>query len=69
MEISKAEQASAAAAASQAGTQELMGAEILVKSLEAEGVKQLWGYPGGAVLYIYDALYNQNGIEHVLVLH
>ena len=56
MEISKAEQASAAAAASQAGTQELMGAEILVKSLEAEGVKQLWGYPGGGVLYIYDAL-------------
>lgn len=69
MEISKAEQASAAAAASQAGTQELMGAEILVKSLEAEGVKQLWGYPGGAVLYIYDALYKQNGIEHVLVRH
>lgn len=69
MEISKAEQASAAAAASQAGTQELMGAEILVKSLDAEGVKQLWGYPGGAVLYIYDALYKQNGIEHVLVRH
>ena len=69
MEISKAEQASAAAAASQSGTQELMGAEILVKSLEAEGVKQLWGYPGGAVLYIYDALYKQNGIEHVLVRH
>ena len=46
-----------------------MGAEILVKSLEAEGVKQLWGYPGGAVLYIYDALYKQNGIEHVLVRH
>lgn len=69
MEISKAEQASAAAAASQASTQELMGAEILVKSLEAEGVKQLWGYPGGAVLYIYDALYKQNGIEHVLVRH
>lgn len=69
MEISKAEQASAAAAASQAGTQELMGAEILVKSLEAEGVKQLWGYPGGAVLYIYDALYKQNGIKHVLVRH
>lgn len=69
MEISKAEQASAAAAASQAGTQELMGAEILVKALQAEGVKQMWGYPGGAVLYIYDALYKQNGIEHVLVRH
>ncbi|MDH0381088.1 acetolactate synthase 3 catalytic subunit [Comamonas aquatica] len=69
MEISKAEYANAAAASSQAGTQELMGAEILVKSLQAEGVKHLWGYPGGAVLYIYDALYKQDSIEHVLVRH
>jgi len=69
MEISKAEQANAAAASSQAGTQELMGAEILIKSLQAEGVKHLWGYPGGAVLYIYDALYKQDTIEHVLVRH
>ena len=69
MEISKAEQASAAAASSQVGTQDLMGAEILVKSLQAEGVKHLWGYPGGAVLYIYDALYKQDSIEHVLVRH
>ena len=69
MEISKAEQAQAAAASSQAVTQDLMGAEILVKSLQAEGVKHLWGYPGGAVLYIYDALYKQDSIEHVLVRH
>ncbi|WP_284337979.1 acetolactate synthase 3 catalytic subunit [Comamonas sp. NoAH] len=69
MEISKAEQASAAAASSQAAPQDLMGAEILVKSLQAEGVKHLWGYPGGAVLYIYDALYKQDTIEHVLVRH
>lgn len=69
MEISKTEQANAAAASSQAGTQELMGAEILIKSLQAEGVKHLWGYPGGAVLYIYDALYKQDTIEHVLVRH
>ncbi len=69
MEISKAEHANAAAASSQAGTQELMGAEILIKSLQAEGVKHLWGYPGGAVLYIYDALYKQDTIEHVLVRH
>jgi acetolactate synthase-1/2/3 large subunit len=47
----------------------LMGAEILVKCLEAEGVKQVWGYPGGAVLYIYDALYKQEEIRHVLVRH
>jgi len=46
-----------------------MGAEILVKSLQAEGVQHLWGYPGGAVLYIYDALYKQDTIQHVLVRH
>src|SRR6195952_1908416 len=45
------------------------GSEILVKSLQAEGVKFLWGYPGGAVLYIYDALYKQDSIQHVLVRH
>ncbi len=45
------------------------GSEILVRCLQAEGVKYLWGYPGGAVLYIYDALYKQESIEHVLVRH
>ena len=45
------------------------GSEILVRCLQAEGVKFLWGYPGGAVLYIYDALYKQDTIEHVLVRH
>ena len=45
------------------------GSEILVKCLQAEHVKFLWGYPGGAVLYIYDALYKQASIEHVLVRH
>jgi acetolactate synthase-1/2/3 large subunit len=71
MEISKAELASAAAAQSSSATepQDLMGSEILVKALQAEGVKYLWGYPGGAVLYIYDALYKQDTIEHVLVRH
>ena len=68
MEISKAEIASASSVAL-AAPQELMGAEIMVKALQAEGVKYLWGYPGGAVLYIYDALYKQNTIEHVLVRH
>src|SRR5574344_2126479 len=47
----------------------LMGGEILVKALQAEGVQYLWGYPGGAVLYIYDALYKQDSIQHVLVRH
>ena len=70
MEISKAEISSAAAAASgNAGSQELMGAEILIKSLQAENVQYIWGYPGGAVLYIYDALYKQDTMQHVLVRH
>jgi acetolactate synthase-1/2/3 large subunit len=68
MEISKTELSSAAAA--QAGqTQDLRGAEILVKSLQAENVKYVWGYPGGAVLHIYDAFYKQDTIQHVLVRH
>ena len=67
MEISKAEIKSAAAAASQAP--ELRGAEILVKSLQAENVKFVWGYPGGAVLHIYDAFYKQDTMQHVLVRH
>ena len=45
------------------------GSEILVRCLQAEGVEFLWGYPGGAVLYIYDALYKQETIQHVLVRH
>ncbi|HRL98392.1 MAG TPA: acetolactate synthase 3 catalytic subunit [Acidovorax sp.] len=71
MEISKAEITSAAAAGqgSASGPQDLMGAEILIKSLQAENVQYIWGYPGGAVLYIYDALYKQDTIQHVLVRH
>jgi acetolactate synthase I/II/III large subunit len=49
--------------------EELNGSEILVRCLQAEQVKHLWGYPGGAVLYIYDALYKQDTIQHVLVRH
>jgi acetolactate synthase I/II/III large subunit len=49
--------------------QEPNGSEILVRCLQAEGVQYLWGYPGGAVLYIYDALYKQESIQHVLVRH
>ncbi|MDP2093015.1 MAG: acetolactate synthase 3 catalytic subunit [Hydrogenophaga sp.] len=70
MEINKAELASAAAATSSgSATQDLRGAEILVKALQAEGVKYIWGYPGGAVLHIYDAFYKQDTIQHVLVRH
>ncbi len=69
MDISKAELASAAAAQSGQTPLELRGAEILVKALQAEGVKYVWGYPGGAVLHIYDAFYKQDTIQHVLVRH
>jgi acetolactate synthase-1/2/3 large subunit len=69
MEITKAEMASAAAASGSNGVQDLRGAEILVKALQAEGVKYIWGYPGGAVLHIYDAFYKQDTIQHVLVRH
>src|SRR4051794_32775044 len=67
MEISKAELSAAAASGSTAP--ELRGAEILVKALQAENVKYVWGYPGGAVLHIYDAFYKQDTIQHVLVRH
>jgi acetolactate synthase-1/2/3 large subunit len=71
MEISKAEIASAAAASAANTSQfpELRGAEILVKALQAENVRFVWGYPGGAVLHIYDAFYKQDTIQHVLVRH
>lgn len=48
---------------------ELSGAEILVHCLKDEGVEYLFGYPGGAVLHIYDALYNQEEVKHILVRH
>jgi acetolactate synthase-1/2/3 large subunit len=58
MEISKAELQSAAVAAEKNSTAiEINGSDILVKALQAENVKYVWGYPGGAVLHIYDALY------------
>src|SRR3984957_12086880 len=43
------------------------GAEILLRALKDQGVDTIFGYPGGAVLPIYDALYNQNAIRHILV--
>ena len=48
---------------------ELTGAEILVRSLKEEGVDYLFGYPGGAVLHIYDVLYQQEDVQHILVRH
>jgi acetolactate synthase I/II/III large subunit len=48
---------------------ELTGAEIVVSCLRDEGVKHLFGYPGGAVLNIYDEIYKQNDFKHILVRH
>lgn len=49
---------------------ELTGAEIFVECLKAEGVETIFGYPGGAVLYIYDALYKEaEHVNHILVRH
>jgi acetolactate synthase I/II/III large subunit len=69
MDMSAAEVKRAASAQPSSPTSDPNGSEILVKCLQAEGVRYLWGYPGGAVLYIYDALYKQDTIEHVLVRH
>ncbi len=48
---------------------ELTGAEIAIKCLQEEGVEYVFGYPGGAVLFIYDALFNQDKVKHILVRH
>lgn len=48
---------------------QLSGAQILVQSLKAEGVEYVFGYPGGAVLEIYDALFQLNKFKHILVRH
>jgi len=48
---------------------ELTGAEIVVRSLIEEGVEHLFGYPGGAVLHIYDAIHQQDELQHILVRH
>lgn len=48
---------------------ELSGADILIRCLKDEGVEYLFGYPGGAVLHIYDALFQQDDVKHILVRH
>ena len=47
----------------------ITGAEIVVRCLAEEGVEHVFGYPGGAVLYIYDAIFKQDKFQHVLVRH
>ena len=49
--------------------EQLSGGEALIRALHDEGVEFLFGYPGGAVLHIYDALFRQDKVEHILVRH
>src|SRR5258706_7733203 len=51
------------------GALQLSGAEMVIRALKDQGVKHIFGYPGGAVLPIYDALFAVEGIEHILVRH
>ncbi len=48
---------------------ELNGAQIVVQSLKDEGVEYIFGYPGGAVLHLYDAIFQQDDVKHILVRH
>jgi acetolactate synthase-1/2/3 large subunit len=48
---------------------QITGAEIVIRCLQEEGVEFIFGYPGGAVLFIYDALFKQKKIKHILVRH
>ncbi|MCI0754208.1 acetolactate synthase 3 large subunit [Teichococcus vastitatis] len=50
-------------------TQSMTGAEIVLRALKEQGVEVIFGYPGGAVLPIYDAIFQQNAIRHILVRH
>lgn len=50
-------------------TEMLSGGEMLIRSLQDEGVEVVFGYPGGAALHIYDALFRQQKVEHMLVRH
>ncbi|WP_417227354.1 acetolactate synthase 3 large subunit [Amphritea sp.] len=49
--------------------EQLSGGEMVIRALKDEGVKHIYGYPGGALLHIYDALFQQDDVQHVLVRH
>ena len=50
-------------------SKEMTGAEIVIEALADQGVEHIFGYPGGAVLPIYDALFQQEKVRHILVRH
>src|SRR5690606_40178361 len=47
----------------------LSGGEATIRALRDSGVRHLWGYPGGAALHIYDALFRQEDVKHILMRH
>ena len=56
-------------AQNQATTQPMTGSEVVLQALVEQGVEVIFGYPGGAVLPIYDAIFKQDKIRHILVRH
>ena len=50
-------------------SQEMTGAEMVIQALLDQGVEYVFGYPGGAVLPIYDAMFQQDKLQHILVRH
>jgi len=67
--VSAESRAAAAAAHRSESGQPITGAEIVVRCLAEEGVEHVFGYPGGAVLYIYDEIFKQDRFQHILVRH
>ncbi len=61
--------AETAATRPESQTEQITGAEIVVRCLAEEGVEHVFGYPGGAVLYIYDEIFKQDRFQHILVRH
>ncbi len=49
--------------------QQMTGAEMVIEALVDQGVKHIFGYPGGAALPIYDAMFQQDKVQHILVRH
>ena len=47
----------------------LSGGDIVVRALKDAGIRYVWGYPGGAALHIYDAIFRQEDVHHLLVRH
>ena len=67
--MSETKTKTADAAAPNSSQEVMTGAQMVIRALKDQGVTHIFGYPGGAVLPIYDALFQAEGIEHILVRH